>query len=124
MLYNPAVAKSQELYQESPERDLEIVVELLEDYRFAFQENPVGSENLEIIDQLLGNNPQRLVFIDPELAALSPELELLDQWGSPYVFHHLTSTAMEVISRGPDQTLWTADDLSFDLKEIENHLQL
>lgn len=123
-LYNPAVARSRELHQVSAERDLELVVSILGDYQFALRENPTGSENLEIMQQLLGGNAQRLVFVDPNLPALSSEGELLDQWGTPFIFHPLSSRAMEVISLGPDQTLWTEDDLTYELEDVRGELQL
>lgn len=121
---NSAVALSETLHQEEPEQDLEILTGLLEQYAKIFQSNPVGSENIEIVAQLLGDNEKKLVFLNPDHPALDPSGALLDRWGSPYVFHPLSATMMEVLSLGPDQTLWTEDDLLLEMKEVQHELQL
>jgi hypothetical protein len=124
VLLNSSAALGEELGNENPERDLEIVAQLLEQYRLVFGENPMGSENEEIVAQLLGKNSQKLVFIQPESPHLSSTGELLDRWDSPFVFHPLAASAMEILSLGPDQTLWTEDDLIFELEEFQSELQL
>lgn len=124
ILLNLAVEKSRELHQHAPEQDLETISALFEHYRSLYRENPTGSENLEIMKQLLGQNPQKFVFIDPQHPSLSPHGELLDRWDSAYIFHPLTATKTEIRSIGPDQTPWTADDLSLQLEQIEHSLQL
>ena len=53
-----------------PLQSIYAVEQLFADYRYAYKENPVGSENAEITQQLLGKNPKRIVFIDPRCAAL------------------------------------------------------
>ena len=107
-----------------PRTDLELVTQLLSDYRLVYQENPVGTENAEIVAQLLGSNPKKTFFIDPALSALNASGELLDRWGSPFVFHPLKSDLMDIRSLGPDKTIWTADDLSLDVKNVEAELRL
>jgi hypothetical protein len=37
--------------------------------------------------------------------------ELCDNWGTPYFFHQLSASVMEIRSAGEDKTLWTADDI-------------
>ena len=37
--------------------------------------------------------------------------ELIDPWGTPYFFHQLSGTEMEIHSAGPDKVMWTQDDL-------------
>jgi hypothetical protein len=37
--------------------------------------------------------------------------ELVDYWGTPFFFHQLSGTEMEIHSAGPDKVMWTADDL-------------
>ena len=37
--------------------------------------------------------------------------ELVDPWGTPYFFHQLSGTEMEIHSAGPDKKMWTDDDL-------------
>lgn len=123
--YNVAVERSRELHKSTdPEEDLHLVSQLFDDYRFFFQSNPVGSENYEIVAQLLGENEERILFLDRSIGALTSDGLLLDRWGTPYVFHPLTSTEMGVRSSGPDQELWTGDDLSLDKSNVEEELQL
>ena len=58
--------------------------------------------------------PKKVNFIDPESAALTSANELVDRWGSPFQFHPISGTEMEILSFGPDKTLWTEDDLTLD----------
>lgn len=118
-------ATSRQLHRDAdPRHDLDLVARLLGDYRLVYKENPVGTENAEIVAQLLGGNPKKVVFIDPALPALNDQGELLDRWGSPYRFHPLRADLMDVLSIGPDRKPWTDDDLSLGLDEEERSLQL
>lgn len=112
--YNPSVNVSRKLNQTiDPNEALVVLDQLISHYRFAYKENPVGSENLEITQQLLGNNPKRIVFLDPQSQALKNN-QLLDQWGTPYFFHALSGQEMEIRSAGPDQQHWTNDDFAIN----------
>jgi len=83
----------------------------IRDYGSMFGGNPVGS-NSEITSQLNGKNPKQANFIQPEAGMRVDEHgELVDPWGTPYFFHQLSGTRMEIRSAGPDKVLWTADDL-------------
>ncbi|MGJ8651753.1 MAG: hypothetical protein ACSHX8_00635 [Opitutaceae bacterium] len=111
VLYNTAVDSSRTLDQTiDPNEALVVIDQLISHYRFAYKENPVGSENEEIVAQLLGKNPKRIVFLDPESKALKNK-QLLDQWNQPYFFHALSGQEMEIRSAGPDTQLWTKDDV-------------
>ena len=108
-----AIQISKKLHQgQSPGEDLEVVSQILLQYRVLYRENPVGVENFEFTAALTGDNPQRINFIDPKSPALSSNNEMVDRWGSPFVFHPLSGTNMELRSLGPDKTLWTEDDLT------------
>lgn len=110
--YKPSLAVSRSIRTTtSPKEALTLVEQLLGHYRFAYKENPVGVENFEITEQLLGRNPQKIVFIASDSAALRGN-ELVDQWGTPYFFHAQSGQQMDIRSAGPDQQLWTADDVS------------
>ena len=90
--------------------DIAIVAELLREYRRHLGGNPVG-ENDEITAALLGANPKHLACLPPGPAAwLDGSGRLLDRWGTPYFFHALTGSDMEIISAGPDRELFTTDD--------------
>lgn len=95
----------------SPEGDMEIVHEAVAQYRRVFGSNPPGGENREIVAALRGENPRRLAVLPPDLKSLNENGEIVDRWGTPYLFHPVSGEVMEVLSAGPDQKLWTADDI-------------
>ena len=92
-------------------RDLEHVDVMLRDFRTVVGENPVGT-NAEIMRAIDGANVKQLKLGAPAGHQLSPSGELVDRWGTPYFFHQLSGTQMEIRSAGPDRTLWTRDDVS------------
>lgn len=110
-LHEP-IQKSRSLHLPETDRyqDLEILDDLFRSYRQVFKENPVGTENEEFMASLTGENPKKVVVLDP---ALLEDGKLLDRWGSPYRFHSVSATELEISSLGPDQVLWTDDDLVF-----------
>jgi hypothetical protein len=76
-----------------------------------FGGNPVGT-NPEITKALNGDNPKQARFIKEELGLrINGRGELVDYWGTPFFFHQLSGTEMELHSAGPDKAMWTADDL-------------
>jgi len=80
-------------------------------YASQFGENPVGT-NPEITKALTGGNPKEAKFISEESGLRINALgELVDYWGTPFFFHQLSGTEMEIRSAGPDRVMWTADDL-------------
>jgi len=73
--------------------------------------NPVGN-NREITAALNGENPRQVVFLNPDDGArMNARGELVDPWNSPYFFHQLSRTVMEIRSAGSDGRMWTTDDL-------------
>lgn len=91
--------------------DIAILQVLLGEYRRHLGGNPVG-DNDEIAAALLGRNLKRLACLP---AKGGPFLDtggrLIDRWGTPYFFHALSGSEMEIISAGPDRTLHTSDDI-------------
>ena len=91
---------------------------VLENMRLAFRQytaryggNPVGT-NPEITRALNGGNPGQVVFVNPDDGLrINEQGELIDNWGTPFFFHQLSGTVMEIHSAGPDRTMWTDDDL-------------
>jgi hypothetical protein len=80
-------------------------------YRSMFGENPVGT-NPEITKALSGGNPKQARLVKDELGLrINGRGELVDYWGTPFFFHQLSGTEMEIHSAGPDKVMWTADDL-------------
>jgi hypothetical protein len=94
-----------------PETALQNVLRAVRQYGEMFGGNPVGT-NPEITSQLSGDNPRHINFINPQPGArINANGELPDAWGTPYFFHQLSGTEMEVHSAGPDKIMWTDDDL-------------
>jgi hypothetical protein len=80
-------------------------------YGAAFGGNPVGT-NAEITRALNGNNPTHAMFLSGIPGQqINSKGELLDPWGTPYFFHQLSGSDMEVRSAGPDRKMWTSDDI-------------
>ena len=95
----------------SAEEDLDYIEQIFGLYRLSFQYNPVAGDNQMIMDALLGNNPGDLVVFSPDHPSLDGTGQLLDRWGTPYFFHALSGTEMEIFSAGPDREFNTADDV-------------
>jgi hypothetical protein len=80
-------------------------------YASQFGENPVGT-NPEITKALNGDNPKQVKFILEDSGLRINALgELVDYWGTPFFFHQISGTEMEIRSAGPDRIMYTADDL-------------
>ena len=95
----------------APATILENMRAAIRDYGSMFGGNPVGT-NIEITRALNGDNPKEAKFIRAEAGLrLNGKGELIDSWGTPFFFHQLSGTEMEIRSAGPDKVMWTADDL-------------
>jgi hypothetical protein len=82
---------------------------VLRDYAVALGGNPVGT-NAEITAALRGDNLKQLKLDLPEGSSVNASGELCDPWGTPWFFHQLSGTKMELRSAGPDRKLYTKDD--------------
>jgi len=71
---------------------------------------PLGA-NEEIALALLGKNRARLAFLPKDSQALNAQGQLIDRWGTPLWFHASTRERIDIRSAGPDQKLWTNDDV-------------
>lgn len=89
--------------------ELDRVRSMIRDYRTIAGENPVGT-NAEITKALMGGNKKGAQLGPSDVRQLNAEGELIDPWGTPYFFHQLSRTNMEIRSAGPDGVMWTADD--------------
>lgn len=95
----------------SPATVLENMGHVFRQYNQMFGGNPVGI-NSEITGQLSGDNPKHINFLNSEDGMrINEKGELIDPWGTPYFFHQLSGTDMEIHSAGPDKLMWTSDDL-------------
>lgn len=106
--------QSEELNAPSSSADADVMAvrDLVRGYRRMAKSNPVG-DNDEITAQLLGRHARgpAVMLIAPNNRAIDGGGRLVDRWGTPYFFHALSSSAMEVRSAGPDRRMWTADDV-------------
>ena len=83
----------------------------IRNYGSRFGGNPVGT-NPEITRALAGENPKQVNFLNADDGLrVNADGELVDPWGTPYFFHQLSGTEMEIHSAGPDKKMWTDDDL-------------
>lgn len=109
---HPIVASSSRFQtnQIPPEEDLEILIAVLDTYRRDHGGNPIG-ENEEIFASLRGENQKNIRYFPEEIIGLQASGIVTDRWGTPWRFHALSGTLMEITSAGPDQAFGTADDL-------------
>ena len=111
--HSPAIeiAASLNSPDQLPEDDISNLEMLLGIYRKDQQGgNPVG-DNAEVTAALIGGNPKRICYLTGSAAIINDHGELIDRWGTPYNFHALSGTHMEIRSAGPDRVLWTGDDI-------------
>ena len=92
-------------------QDMAVVMDLFTGYRGRFQGFPVGEDNAAFVRALTGHNPGRIALLPPDHPAIDAQSQLLDRWGTPFFFHLLGRDALEIRSAGPDQQLYTPDDL-------------
>ena len=109
---SPAVLPAEpEFTKLPPQTVLENMRLAFRNYISAFGSNPVGT-NPEITQALDGGNRKQTHFLNEEDGLrINGRGELIDPWGTPYFFHQLSGTEMEIHSAGPDRVLWTSDDL-------------
>ena len=94
-----------------PETVIENVRAAFRNFRARFASNPVGT-NEEITRALNGQNPGQSRFLRMEDGMrINAKGELIDTWGTPYFFHQLSGTEMEIHCAGSDKVMWTSDDL-------------
>jgi hypothetical protein len=94
-----------------PEKEAQLVLDLLVAYRRVVGEFPVGEDNRQIVRALLGANAKRMPVLPRDHSRLNAAGELVDAWGRPFFFHLISREQVEVRSAGPDREFYTADDL-------------
>lgn len=106
----PSAPAAAPMPREEIEAEIEEVQLALRDFRTRLGGNPVGN-NAEITKALLGDNLKQVKIPVPSGAQLNGDGELCDRWGTPFFFHQLSATRMEIRSAGPDRKMWSADDV-------------
>ncbi len=90
--------------------DLRILDDIFQQYRSALHsDDPVG-DNIDITAALTGRNRVGFAFVPRDNPAINAHGELCDRWGTPFFFHQMSGSQMEIRSAGPDRKLWTPDD--------------
>ncbi len=93
------------------EQDLAIVDNLLFSYHSVYHEFPYG-ENADWVKIFRGANPRRISFLSDSEGGLNEKDQLIDRWGTPFYFHRVSGSRIEIRSAGPDGLHWTEDDFS------------
>lgn len=91
--------------------DLKAVNEIFTAWLLALRPEgvPIG-ENREVTTALTGDNRLGMAFVPRDHPAINARGELCDRWGTPFRFHPLSRTQMEIRSAGPDRRFGTPDD--------------
>jgi hypothetical protein len=85
----------------------------IENYQIAYTKFPTGNHS-EIIKCLLGDNPQKVQFININSHDLSTNGEYLDPWKIPYNISFSSTNSFVISSAGPDKKFGDADDIIFN----------
>lgn len=111
----PAITPAAEPAGLTPE-EIQAVRDAIDNLEFVFRDyaaalggNPVGT-NAEITASLRGDNLRQLKLDLPAGSSVNEDGELCDPWGTPWFFHQLSGTKMEIRSAGKDRELYTEDD--------------
>jgi len=118
VIFEQAIDLARQLHTEAvgPEEDVQILDAILRFYRLVYNTNPVAGENFEVIGALTGENPHKIVVFPADHPDINDAGELNDRWGTPYYFHALSGTQLDIWSAGPDRKRNTRDDLKLGLE--------
>jgi len=67
--------------------------------------------NFDLAQFLLGENDYSTPYLSPKAKILDEDQLLVDRWDNPLHIHPISSDLLEIRSAGPDQKLFTEDDL-------------
>jgi type II secretory pathway pseudopilin PulG len=84
----------------------------IEAYDTEYSEMPDASNNAHLIKVLSGDNPRKIEFISIKSSELSPDGQVLDEWGTPLRIYIDVYTKIHVTSAGRDQIFGTPDDIT------------
>ncbi|MFP6872531.1 MAG: hypothetical protein VCA55_03395 [Verrucomicrobiales bacterium] len=113
IIFEQAIDLARKLHNKDipAEEDVQILDAIFGYYRLVNRSNPVAGENFEVINSLAGKNRHRIVVFPLDHPDLDNHGNLLDRWGSPYFFHAISATQLDIQSAGPDRKRGSADDL-------------
>ena len=96
-----------------PEEDLQAMARMLANFSLLVKgDNPLPlGANEEIAAAMRGKNRGKLRSLPDGHRAFNSSGQLVDRWGTPLFFHAQSRDRIDIRSAGPDQKMWTADDL-------------
>ena len=97
----------------TPQNDLTQLAHLMDNFSLLVKsatDRPM-SANEDWAAAFRGLNPAHERFLPDTHVALDAQGRLVDRWGTPLFFHALGNRRFDLRSAGPDQKLWTEDDL-------------
>jgi hypothetical protein len=99
--------------KQPPEADVFMVERICEHYRQAHGEVPPGFSHEEMVAALKtpAEGGKRALLSGKE-RFLNKSSQWLDRWGTPFLFHKVSSQKVDVRSAGPDRSFWTTDDVT------------
>lgn len=99
----------------STQGDLKVLVGLLGQFTSVchLSERPPLGDNNDITAALTGHNRRHFVVIPQDHPAIHQDV-LVDRWGTPFHFHARSAEDFDVRSAGPDRTLFTDDDITYN----------
>ncbi|WP_395735997.1 hypothetical protein [Prosthecobacter sp.] len=95
------------------QQDLTLVSRVLENFALLVKGDdplPLGA-NEEIAAALRGRNRMQMRFVAETSPIFNAKGQIVDRWGVPLYFHAISRDRLEIRSAGPDQVMWTADDV-------------
>lgn len=95
------------------QEDLQLVQRVLMTVRTLVKTLDPGrmAVNEDVVEVLLGKNPYKERFLPDEHPAINAKGQLMDRWGMPLFFHLEAADRLDVRSSGPDNVLFTEDDV-------------
>ena len=123
IIFEQAIELANKLHSKNTpfEEDIQILDAIFGYYRMIYKSNPVAGENFEVINSLTGKNRQKVVVFPINHPDLDEQGNLVDRWGTPYFFHAISATQLDIQSAGPDRERGSQDDidLGYRLPESE-----
>jgi hypothetical protein len=90
----------------------ERIIAAMYQYQAQYGEYPAG-DSRAIAHALCGQNPKKIVFVEPGSEHISPDGDLLDPWGTPFKIY-LSGNEILVRSAGPNKHFDVSGDKDFD----------
>ena len=91
--------------------DMQSLVFALKHYQADFDKYPSGGSS-EILQALLGDNPEKRVFLTIGARSSNNACQFIDPWGTPYEIHVESTNHVIVRSAGKNRSFGDKDDVT------------